>query len=607
MSKKKFESVKKLYEAAIESQTYRDYMSRAQLCYDYRDSKQWTQQEIDELHERGQVPVVINKITNRIKGLSGTEIVGRTRIGYAPRSMNMDNEATAEALTHIALFIQDKNNAVFHRSKVFEDSLVTGIGAYLTEKDDQAVLSRRVDPRDVFWDMSDTSFDLYESAYRGFRGWFNIEDLVATYPSKAENLQNMVGMTDKSEFAVATSFTMQASSGQDYIDESGRVNYVDKSKGRVLVVELEYRQKEQAYEYVDNEGRLIRTFDVDEAKKHRINKEEARQKGFYGIVYRELLAYRYYTCQFAGDVELHHAPSEINLKPDFDLQFLVLDKTETDNVPAGLVFWAIDAQKELNKRRSKMLHHLNSVRVIADSDAFENPELIRKEAARPDAMITKKKGTEVKIEYTTDLAKGQFDIMTLADKEIQDQLGIYDDMLGRETNATSGVAIQKRQNSSMRQQAPQFDKFKLFMKKHGELLLVYIQNVFRDEQVMTIMDDDGLAKAIQINAPLRDKEGQIVSKDGKPVMVNDVRAGTFDVYVKETLDVASFNEDTLERLSQMLMNGVQPSALTLMAAGFTERQAAELMKKAAPPQQQGQVLPSPATPAAGQAPTPQGV
>lgn len=605
MSKKPISTVRGMFETSVLSQTYRTWVDRARACYDFYDGNQWNNDEIAELENRGQVPIVINKIRSRIKGLSGTEIVQRTRVGYGPRSAKPEDEATADALTRIALYVQDKNNTVFSRSKSFEDSLICGIGAHITEKYNEKICNNRFSPFDVFWDVSDQSPDMSDGYYRGFKRWFNTEELIALYPDKENALKQLVGLSDAFPYDQYLPLMQQGNAGTDYIDEKGRVNYSDRTKNRILVVEVEYRQLEDAYEYVNSEGKLILTFDKKEAEKNRIKQDEARSKGFYGVVYRETLAYRHYVCQFAGDVELYHESHDILNKPDFDLQLLCLDKTERDNVPTGLVWWAIDSQKELNKRRSKMLHHLNSARVIADSDAFENVEYIRKEAARPDAVILKKKGTEAKIEFTVDLAKSQFDVMQLSDREIQDQMGVYDELLGRETNATSGVAIQKRQNSGMRQQAPQFDKLKLFTKKFGELLLVYIQNVFRDEQVVTVLDDDGLSKAITLNAPLRDKDGQIVTGvDGKPIMVNDIRTGTYDVYVKETLDVASFSEDTLERLSQMLMNGVQPSALTLMAAGFTERQAAELMKKAAPPQQQ-QVMPSPAD-AGGQAPMPQG-
>ena len=425
---------------------------------------------------------------------------------------------------------------------------------------------------------------------------------------------DMVGMSDESRYPTQLPYAQNYTQGVDYIDESNQINYADKTRGRILVVELEYRTKEDAYEYVDSQGRLVRTFDEQEAKKGRITKEQARQKGFYGLTYREILADRYYTCQFAGDIELYHKPSDLAYKNDFDLQILCIDRTAHDNVPTGLVYWAIDPQKELNKRRSKLLHHLNTNRVIMDSDAVENVEMVRVEASRPDAVITKKKGTELRVESTTDLAKGQFDVMTLADKEIQDTLGIYDEMLGQQTNASSGIAIEKRQQSALRQQAPQFDQFKLFTKKYGELLLGYIQSSFRDEQVLTILDDDGLTRAISLNAPARDENGQmIMNPDGEPKMVNDIRAGMFDVYVKEALDVAAISGETLERLSQMLMNGQNPNEpLVLIAAGFSTQQASELLKTAtelrarmAPQQPQQQVLPS-AEQAAGQAPTPQG-
>jgi hypothetical protein len=613
MARKELEQVKLLFEAAVTSTTYRAYLDREMECRKFYDNQQWTQEEMSELMNRGQTPVVINKIRNRIKGLCGTEVVNRTRIGYGARSFRPEDADTADALSQIALYVQDKGNVAFQRSRTFEDALIGGIGAHITEAYDQEITTRRCDPRDVFWDISDTTPDLSDSFFRGFKKWFNAEELIGIYPNKKQALMDMVGMTDEHRYPTQLPYNQAYNQGVDYVDESNQVNYSDKTRGRILVVEIEYRVKEEAYEYVDAQGRLIRTFDKEEARKGRITKDQARQQGFYGLTYRELYADRYYTCQFAGDIELWHKPSDVTYKTDFDLQILCLDRTAHDNVPTGLVYWAMDAQKELNKRRSKMLHHLNTNRVVMDTDAVESIENLRKEASRPDAVIVKRKNTELRVENTTDLAKGQFDVMQQADREIQDTLGIYDELIGMQTNASSGVAIEKRQQSALRQQAPNFDQFKLFTKRYGELLMAYIQYVFKDEQVLTILDDDGLTKSIALNAPLRDANGQMVmGANGEPKMVNDIRAGMFDVYVKETLDVAAISGETLERLSQMLMNGQNPNEpLVLIAAGFSTQQATELLKKAnelrarmAPQQPQEQVLPS--AEQAGQAPTPQG-
>jgi hypothetical protein len=45
------------------------------------------------------------------------------------------------------------------------------------------------------------------------------------------------------------------------------------------------------------------------------------------------------------------------------------------------------AQDEINQRRSKGLHELNSRRLIAEEGAFNDVEKARREAARPDGVI----------------------------------------------------------------------------------------------------------------------------------------------------------------------------------------------------------------------------
>jgi len=125
MARKELEQVKLLFEAAVTSTTYRAYLDREMVCRKFYDSYQWTQDEISELTNRGQTPVVINKIRNRIKGLCGTEVVNRTRIGYGARSFRPEDADTADALSQIALYVQDKGNVAFQRSRTFEDALTS--------------------------------------------------------------------------------------------------------------------------------------------------------------------------------------------------------------------------------------------------------------------------------------------------------------------------------------------------------------------------------------------------------------------------------------------------------------------------------------------------
>lgn len=615
MAKASLDNVRTWYQDAVRSTVFTTFRTRAKLCYDFYDSKQWSPEEKAEIEGRGQIPTVINLLRQKIKGLSGVEITQRQRIKYQPRSTRPDDDNNADILSQLALYVQDKNDAVSIRSEVFKEGLVAGLGVQESDLYDDLPCIKKVDYREFFWDTSDFSWDMSDSRFRGQRKWYNVEDVISMFPDQAAAIRTKLGMTGNDDYPQPIPYTTQAAPNDATYVLEDPANYVDKTRGRVLVVKLEYRCKELCYEYVDSLGRLIRSFDKKDMEKSRISVDQARKMGWFGLVSRELMVYRYYTCVFIDELELYHEPDASAAKPDFNLQVMLIDR-DNDGVPTGVVWHAIDAQKEYNKRRSKMMHALNTVRVVADADAVENPEELRREVARPDAVIIKRAGKELDITTNTDIAKSQFEVMQQSAQEVQTTTGIYDEMLGIQTNAVSGVAIQNRQNSGIKQQVPSFDRFRAFMQKHGELLLILIQQAFSVQQVVRITDDQGNAKNIILNQPAVDKQGNPISGKGP---VNDVAVGLYDVAVMETLDVSTARQETLERVSQMLMNGVQPSPGVLMVAGFSEQQAKDLFSKFFAPQQQpgqpgqpqpGQDMPpSPGQPgpAGPSAPGPQGV
>jgi hypothetical protein len=81
-------------------------------------------------------------------------------------------------------------------------------------------------------------------------------------------------------------------------------------------------------------------------------------------------------------------------------------------------------QDEINQRRSKALHLLNTRRAILERGAVDDIELTRRELARPDGLIEKNKGYEFTLDDTRSLADAKGNMEMLADAKAEiDQYG----------------------------------------------------------------------------------------------------------------------------------------------------------------------------------------
>ncbi len=259
---------------------------------------------------------------------------------------------------------------------------------------------------------------------------------------------------------------------------------------------------------------------------------------------------------FSGDILLDDRPLAYEHN-SFTLVPFVYKRQRADGRPYGLVRSALDPQRELNKRRSKAMHLLNTAQVIADVDAVDDPNVLVREAARPDGVILKRAGKDLRILRNTDLAVSQVQVMEQAGRDIQDVIGVFDEAIGKQSNATSGVAIQQRQLAGSMNQMFAFDTLRLLKKNLGVQVMALIRQFFTQEMVIQITDNLGAGRIIRLNEPVRDAMGkQVKGPDGKPLVMPDLSAGQFDVVVEEVRDVASARELEASQLEMLVRAGV---------------------------------------------------
>ena len=421
---------------------------------------------------------------------------------------------------------------------------------------------------------------LTNASYVALNGW-TLKKWLPTSLDKATEV-NALANSKKNERMSRTSI-----SGQGESKGLALESYITDNGNQLLVVEVQYRVPTTAYEFTDANGRYKRVFDEKYANK---NKKT-------GTKVQKVVAFKIMYTFYTADILLDSGALE---EQDEQFQYIPLlhKRFKITGVPYGIVENGKDIQREINKRRSKTMHLLNTNQVIVEGDNIQDFEAMRAEMAKPDGVLVAPKGS-IKLNANLQLAAGQQDMYRQSNQELQDVMGVFDESLGAETNATSGIAIARRDGASNKTNSIAFDQFKLYKKRFGRKIMSMIQNM--DSEVL-VADISGLQdnptgeEAILLNQPY--KIGR------KEVKEYDVKTANFDIHVEENNAYDAPPQEAAQNLRELL-NSPQllpvlaqaPELLTALGIRNAEALSAQLAK--------GLSTPSPDSQDGTQAGTPQ--
>lgn len=547
------------FEAAVNSKAYTAWREEARTSWDFYDGTQWSAEEVEKLAELGQGAVVINKIAPKIDNLAGTEVAGRTRVVYRSRSGDAQEELAARVLSDLALYVAERSDQALEVSSVFRAGLVGGIGWLDIGVEDTSegvtVFARAEDEFAVVWDPLSRRPDYSDARFVARERWMTRVEAEGLFPEAAKALEGVKGLSGYGIMGAAAPYALGRGA------RGAEVGYYDAEREMFRIVEVQYREPAKQWRLRLADGRLVSTFD----------KARLRVRG--AVVEEIVTVPRVQVAYFAGDVLLDSRPLAYEHN-SFTLVPFVYKRHRADGRPYGLVRAALDPQRELNKRRSKAMHLLNTAQVIADIDAVEDPNTLAREAARPDGIILKRAGKDLRILRNTDLAVSQVQVMEQAGRDIQDVIGVFDEAIGKQSNATSGIAIQQRQMAGSLNQMFAFDTLRLLKKQLGEQVLALVRQFFTEEMVIKITDSLGAGRIIKLNQPVVDGQGRVVrGADGKPVVFPDLNNSQFDVVVEEVRDVMSARELEAAQLEMLLKAGVPvPPEVLVEASGVSSKE-----------------------------------
>jgi hypothetical protein len=503
---------------------------------DFYDGIQWSETDSAELEERGQKPIVYNVISASVDWVTGSEKRARSDFKVLPRRKK--DGKPAERKTQLIKYLADSSRSQFHLSRAFEDAVRAGIGwiddGVQDGTDDEPIYSRYESWRNVFFDSAASEMDLSDGRYIGRTKWVDLDIAVALFPERANILRNSVEQNNGG----GGLFSMW---GDDAMDSreiaqtaiSPHTMASDVAPGdrpRVRLIEIWFRAPKKLKRIVGGvfSGEL---FD-DRSPGHTdtVTQGEAET--------REKVDMRMHVAIMteAGLIYYGESPYRHNR---FPLTPIWGYRRGRDGLPYGMIRRLRDIQEDINKRASKALYILSTNKMVVEEGTSDDMAALIEEAQRPDGVMVVKSGRlgSVKMHVERDLPQYHLELMSRSIAMVQQASGVTDELLGRRTNASSGIAIQRRQDQGTMATSSLFDNLRFAQQVRGEKLLSLVEQFVTEEKAFRITNMRGTPEYVTVN-------------DGTPE--NDIARSKADFVISEADWRASIRQAAVDELLDVM-------------------------------------------------------
>ena len=532
----------------IELDRQSDNRYQQALDEDYFDSLQYTEEEIAELKERGQAPTVYNVIQQSVNWVTGSEKRGRTDFKVLPRGK--EDAKAAEGKTKYLKYLSDANRTPFHRSRAFEDAVKVGVGwmecGVQDEDDGEPIYNRYESWRNMLWDSASTELDGSDMRYQFRSKWVDVDVAIAMFPTRRAQIEAAVV-----DGALYTSFElgdgdMAMDQGEwDRSDNTGALaSIVTHNRQRVRLIEAWYRLPEKVKRIRGGafNGQIYDAADPRHAEAVEL-----------GAAVTEKVMMRTRVCIMTTKDLLWEGPSPYRHNK---FKFIPIwgYRRGRDGMPYGMIRGLRDIQDDVNKRMAKALHIISTNKVVMEEGVLQDGVSIddfAKEISRPDAVVVVKNNKlgAIQLNADRDLEPAHLDFASRNIAMIQQVGGVTDELLGRTTNAVSGVAVQKRQEQGSLATARFFDNLRLAEQIRGEIELSLVEQFATEAKQFRITNQRGTPEFVQIN-------------DGLPE--NDITRTRADFVISEAEWRATMREAAVAELTELLTKMPPQVALVML-------------------------------------------
>ncbi len=517
----------------------------ADRCADYYDGNQLSPETVEKLQDRGQPPLVTNIIKPTVDTVLGMEAKSRSDWRVRPEDDDECSDELAEALSVKLKHAEIESRADRAVSDAYAAQLKAGLGWVEVSREHDPFKCqyrvRYVHRREIFWDWRAEQPDLSDARYLIRRRWLELEHAIALMPQYASLFRMTTGGWAGFDPLLEQDSRLVQSWEIERDTRIAAVDWRDIQRLRICLYEIWYRKWVRGYVMTFPNGMTM------EADFNNPRHNEAIVSGIAKVqqaTFQKVRLAWYTGPHFLYDVPSPYKHGMFPYIPFFGY------REDLTNVPYGLIRSMISPQDEVNARKSKMLWSLNSRRVFADADAVLDHQKAQEEVARPDAYIVlnnnRKPNSQFRVEPGGDLATQQFQVMQEAKEEIAQASGIHKSMMGQQSNAASGLAINSLIEQGMNTLAEINDNFRYARRLVGEMLFELVkQNLLQQNGAKVTIGEGQQKKVIVLNQTVMDPE------TGQPTVINDVAKVKAKIVLDDVPSTPTYRMQQLQMLSEV--------------------------------------------------------
>ena len=486
-----------------------EWRGPASIACAYYDGDQLSARVREVLQERGQPEIIHNMIGPTIDGVLGME--AKSRADLMVSADDDEGEEVALALNEQFKDAWRLSGADRACSDAYAGQVKAGIGWVEVTRNPIPFAAefrvKNIHRRNIWWDWHSTEIDRSDARWILHKKWLDYDEALTTFPDHKEVLNQTINLWE--DFANTEDLDQSKpnlhAAWHDYQSwDRQESDWMDTQRDRILLQVVYYKTWQRAHVLKLSDGRVI---EYDQNNPVHV---AAVESGKVKLSYASFPKVR--EAWFVGPHRIVDRPCDA---PDgkYPLVPFIGYQKDSSGEPYGLISRMIPAQDGINSRVMRLNFLLQARRIIQDADATNLSERrLKEEVEKPDGLITlnperKNKNKSIAEIFTVQndvgIAAQQFSLMQNDMKLIQDTAGVYNSMLGQDSNATSGVAIANLVEQGTTTLAELNDNFHYSRNKVADLLLAYkIEDLKeRDNVDVTInRNDKARKKKITINA-----------------------------------------------------------------------------------------------------------
>lgn len=453
------ERAKRMFREALMASSDNDILYQRDSAFYHGD--QIPAEEKAKLFERGQPDIYINRLAPALNGILGIFDAAESDPQAYPR--NPEQQDAADIATKLLRFLADKGKLKEVRRVASENYFIEGTCAVLVgDGAQQGDKSLRITP--IFWEhfFGDplSVFNDYEDArFVGIAKWLDSDTLEALYPEKYKELGSPF------ETGNVIFDTRQT------IEENSR--WIDTERKRIRVIEMYFKDHKAMWQ------RMVFC-----------------QRGFLDF----------------GE-SVYKDDEDNSICPIVAASFAL---RRSNGYRYGALRHAVDPQKEINSRRSKLLHVTNSrqVQTTVEGADPKKKDVAKREAGKPDGVMPF--GYEVR--NTQDMAEGQMLLLNESQADI-DRMAPTPAVLGRMGSGDSGRAREILQQAGYTEWSRSFARLEILEMEIYKRLWWGARQFLTDKMVVRITGEMRASQFLEVNVPQMGPVPQpVMGPDGQPVV-----------------------------------------------------------------------------------------